>query len=109
MTRKINQFEAMRATQCANAALSIMECEIANNGATIDNARETARKATFTNHLTKIERHAFHTVLDTIDHNDIDSQALKEGRQRLVESLDEMGYVIGPIRKWVFINIGFLL
>ena len=109
MTRKINQFEAMRATQCANAALSIMECEIANHGATIDDARETARKATFTKHLTKPERAAFDAVLDTIDHNDIDGQALKEGRRCLVNDLEAQGYVIGPFRKWVFINIGFLL
>lgn len=109
MTRPINRFEAHRATQCANAALSIMECEIANNGATIDEARETARNTVFTNHLTKTERTAFDAVLDTIDHTDISWQVLKESRETVWNNLEAQGYLSGKFRKWVFVNIGLLL
>ena len=108
MARPINRFEAYRATQCANAALSIMECEI-SSGATIDDARETARKTTFTSHLNKQEQEAFNAVVDTIGYADIDGQCFKEGRESLIASLEAQGYAFGPIRKAVFVHFGFLL
>lgn len=104
----MNRYDASVATQCANAALTIMECEIAQ-GATIDAARDTAKQVTITRHLTRNQMDAFNAVMDTVTHADIDGGALKSGRVALVESLEKQGITFSPFRRWVFIHIGLLL